>query len=119
MLDALSTILIRGNNSNEVAAVVAKPYASDGLVKLQVIASVVFPSNAESLVPPTATSTNPGFWSPFFDAPNPHKDKIHGHADSPINKSSFPLIRDDDIPEELTAVLGSGRLLKVFLKTQW
>jgi hypothetical protein len=113
VLDALSAILVRGN---EIAAVVAS--------KDQVIASVVHASNTDFLLQPDAacnSASGQGFWRRFSVAPNPRTQKIHGHFDSLINHTSFPLIRDDEIPVELTVAHASGkkRLLEVFLKTQW
>lgn len=120
-LDALSAILIR---QHEIAAVVGKPY--DGS-NIQVIASVVCPSNTDSLLQPDALTTSTSshsFWSRFTVAPNPRKDKIHGRTDSLINTTSLPIFRKDKdlgIPEELitAAAQKNVRLLEIFLKTQW
>jgi hypothetical protein len=67
VLDALSAILIR---QHKIVAVVAKPY--DG-PNLQVIASVICPTNTDSLLQPDALTTS--FWRRFTVAPNPRKDK--------------------------------------------
>jgi hypothetical protein len=112
LLDALSTLLIR---RHEIVAVVAKPY--DGS-KLQVIASVANPSNTELFSQPECDQ---GFWSRFITAANPRLNLSENHhADSLINSTSTPLIRPDDISENLrTAARGNGRLLKIFLETEW
>lgn len=113
LLDALSTILIR---RHEIVAVVAKPF--DGS-KLQVIASVAHPSNTELFSQP---DDDQRFWSRFITAANPRLDKIHKRDDSLINSTSTPLIRPDDISENLRTAAhshGTSRLLKIFLETEW
>lgn len=119
VLDALTTLLIRGD---EVVAVVAKPHEGSAWIN-QVIASVTHPSNTESTFQ-TKEDFGP-FWNHFSIIPNSRKDKIHRQNDSLTNSTSFPLIRDHSIPDQLiTAHSGRGtpngpRLLKVFLEAEW
>jgi hypothetical protein len=119
VLDALTTLLIRGD---EVVAVVAKPHEGSAWID-QVIASVTHPSNTESTF--QTKEDNGPFWSHFSIIPNSRKDKIHRQNDSLINPTSFPLIRDHSIPAQLiTAHSARGtpngpRLLKVFLEAEW
>lgn len=117
VLDALSTVLIR---EHEITAVVAHPY--DG-VKLQVFASVIYPSKTEpSLLQPAAETGGQSIWDRFTVAVNPRVTKINNNDDSLVNSTSLPILDDhqDKVPGELVnAAKGNVSVLDIYLKTHW
>jgi hypothetical protein len=139
VLDALSAVLIR---EHEITAVMAKPY--DG-ANLQVIGSVVHPSDAEPSLQPASSNVEPslqpasnsetqGFWRrirsnfKFAVTVNPRSSPINGHTDSLRNKDILPsLIACKDsvtVPPQLIATAkhegnASMPLLDLYLKDFW
>jgi hypothetical protein len=119
VLDALSAVLIR---ENETIAVVARPSScrdNDGSI-LQVFASVVNPINSKPLL---QYSANHSFWNlarSFIIAPNPRNAMTNNHTDSLMNSTLLPILGHPQaiVPVNLVTAEWDS-LLDIYLKTYW
>lgn len=120
VLDALSAVLTR---DHEITATMALPPYNGS--NSQVFASVIHPSNSESLLQHDANSDDQSLWRLFCNLTstlNPRIFQIYSNTDSLRNNTSLSLFGDyeDKVPTNLiTAAKENVPVLEIFLQSHW